>query len=150
MRRVDQRHARGTSWCIKCGEPLPDGIKKTLPLVDARLTGRLVFDMPTADSRVAGFWIRAAARMIDQALGIVVGIISIIIATIVVAIRDPTGRPEVWLESLRGLSLLGMATSFLGNVAYPFDQRGRGRSERREIDLRLAGRVRRLERCIVP
>ena len=74
--------------------------------------------MPTTDARVADFWIRAAARVIDQALGIVVSFISIIIATIVVAIRDPTGRPEVWLEAVRGLSLLGMATSFLGNVAY--------------------------------
>lgn len=115
---IDDTHEY--SWCMKCGEPLPDDIKKTLPSLSTRLSGQPVFEAATvaADPRVAGFAIRAAARVIDMVVGLVVGIMSMLIATIVLAIRDAAGSPEAWLHVMSRFSFLGIVASLLGNSAY--------------------------------
>jgi uncharacterized RDD family membrane protein YckC len=82
------------------------------------MTGLLDSEDSHIDSRVAGFWVRTAAQMIDSALGFAVGFVSLIIATIVLMIRREPGNPAAWIQSMGGFTFVGTAVSFLGVVLY--------------------------------
>jgi uncharacterized RDD family membrane protein YckC len=99
---------------------VPDEINGKPPVSIAVLAGDSMFNFGTAavDPRVAGFGIRATARVIDMVLAFAVAIISVIIAMIVLAIKRQPGSPEAWGQAMGEFSLWGAAASILGNVLY--------------------------------
>jgi uncharacterized RDD family membrane protein YckC len=74
--------------------------------------------IPEVDSRAAGFRTRAIARVIDTVVALVLGVVAVIVAVVVLVVRGVPGPPEVWLQSMGGFSLVGIAVSFLGDVLY--------------------------------
>lgn len=67
--------------------------------------------------RGAGFWIRAPARAIDTAIGLLVGFMAPILAVIILAILRTRGSPHDWVHSFR-FSLGGLIVSMWGAIGY--------------------------------
>jgi uncharacterized RDD family membrane protein YckC len=95
----------GSEWssgafCIRCGAEL-------VPRAGAE-----------AASRVAGFWIRAAARAIDAGVGFVAGALAGPIAIAALIASGHPGDPAQWVESASAPSPPMFAASMLGTVLY--------------------------------
>jgi len=73
---------------------------------------------PGVDPRVAGFGIRAVARVLDNVVALVVGIVAANVAVGVLAARGTPGTPTEWLQAASGISTSGMAASILGAFLY--------------------------------
>jgi uncharacterized RDD family membrane protein YckC len=76
------------------------------------------YEGSTLDPRVATFGIRAAARVIDTLFLILPGFVATVIALIVLVLRRQPGTPALWARHMGGLSLVGVAISFLGTAVY--------------------------------
>jgi uncharacterized RDD family membrane protein YckC len=77
-----------------------------------------MFTTSAIDPRTAGFGIRALARVIDAAVGVIIGLLASITALLVSVVRDPTADPDTWLGVMDDLTFVGTVMSILGNVAY--------------------------------
>lgn len=79
-----------------------------------------VFDAEgsAVDARVAGFWIRFAARAIDTGFGFVVGVLAVITTVMLVVILGDPGPPEAWTRAMNSAPFTAALISFIGNLLY--------------------------------
>ena len=101
-----------TRYCSQCGaESRPGSFCPDCGAwVEPAATG--------VDPRVASFGIRAVARVLDNVVALVVGIVAGNAAVVVLAARGTPGTPAEWLEAASGLSSSGVAASMLGSFLY--------------------------------
>jgi len=71
-----------------------------------------------ADPRVAGFAIRAVARLIDGTYGFAVGFLAVVIASIGLTLENSSGTPDEWARSMQGFRASAFLVSTLGALAY--------------------------------
>jgi len=101
-----------TRYCSQCGaESLPGSF---CPGCGAWVEQ----DATAVDPRVAGFGIRAVARILDNVVALAVGIVAANVAVVVLAARGTPGTPAEWLQAASGLSSSGVAASILGSFLY--------------------------------
>ena len=101
-----------TRYCSQCGA-------ESLPGSFCPGCGAWVERVETeVDSRVAGFGIRAVARVLDNVVALVVGIVAANAALVALAARGTPGTPTEWLEAASGISSSGVAASILGSFLY--------------------------------
>ena len=70
-------------------------------------------------SATAGLWIRAGARVIDIAYGIILGFVAGMLAGVCLVIADQVGviKPG-WQDRIEGFNLLGFGLGMLGSFLY--------------------------------
>jgi len=67
----------------------------------------------------AGFWIRALARIIDIAVGILLGLVGALLGGIILAVMMISGViTSGWEYRIQGMSLAGFGLSLLGGLLY--------------------------------
>ena len=73
----------------------------------------------TASGRtIAGFWIRGLAQAIDGAVAFAVGVMSVLVAVIILVAGNATGQPEAWLAAINRTSAMSWVVSFAGTIVY--------------------------------
>lgn len=94
--------------CSGCGYELPASAGQT-PAT------------PVQKRTTAGFWIRALARIIDDALGLLVGLAAGFIALAILLILNAVGVIEPgWQQRIQGFSLAFLGCCFMGEILYHF------------------------------
>ena len=67
----------------------------------------------------AGFWIRALARIIDMAVGVVLGFAAGLLGMVILAVMEIAGATTSgWQYRIQGMSLAGIGFSLLGGLLY--------------------------------
>jgi len=101
-----------TRYCSQCGA-------QSLPGSFCPSCGAWTEQVATGvDPRVAGFGIRAVARILDNVVALAVGILAANVAVVVLAARGAPGTPTEWLQASSGISTSGVAASMLGSFLY--------------------------------
>jgi uncharacterized RDD family membrane protein YckC len=76
-------------------------------------------EQASANVQPAGFWIRATGRLIDSAIGILLGLLAGFLGGIVLVILTACGTIEPgWEHRVRGFGALTVLFSLLGGLAY--------------------------------
>jgi uncharacterized RDD family membrane protein YckC len=70
------------------------------------------------DRRVADFWIRGVARVIDYGLGFVAGAVALYVAIFALAFSGHPGEVTDWLAGVQEASAASIAAAILGGTLY--------------------------------